>query len=378
MAKRHICYVSGTRADFGLMRSTLARIQASPDMALSVVATGMHLDPLYGHTVDEIAKAGFELAATVEVPPDPPSGATMARHIGIITTGLVDVFERIRPDLVLLLGDRGEMLAAAIAAIHLNLPIVHIAGGDRSGTVDEPVRHAISKLAHFHLTSTEASRERLVRMGEHPDRVLILGTPSLDDIVDADVASREAVARELGLAPDRPFALMVFHPVLQDAENAGRESAAILAALEQAKLQTVALMPNSDAGSEAIRQALEDASARDGFVLRTHLPRETYLSVLAHADLMIGNSSSGIVEAASFGTPVVNVGPRQQLRERNANVSDVGCDAAEIGTAIERALAHGRLAPGNVYGDGRSGERICRFLETVELGPEILRKVNAY
>jgi GDP/UDP-N,N'-diacetylbacillosamine 2-epimerase (hydrolysing) len=378
MARRHICYVSGTRADFGLMRSTLARIHHAPALALSVVATGMHLDPLYGHTVDEIEQAGFALAATIEVPTGPPSGATMARHIGIITAGLVDAFEKIRPDAVLLLGDRGEMLAAAIAAIHLNLPIVHIAGGDRSGTVDEPVRHAISKLAHFHLTSTEASRERLVRMGEHPDRVLALGTPSLDDIVGAPVASREEVARELGLRPDRPFALMVFHPVLQDAENAGRESAAILAALDRAGLQTVALMPNSDAGSEAIRQALEEASTREGFVLKTHLPREAYLSVLANADLMIGNSSSGIVEAASFGTQVVNVGPRQALRERNANITDVGCDAVDIGAAIEQSLASGRLPAGNIYGDGRSGERIRRFLEEVELGPEVLRKVNAY
>ena len=378
MSRRHICYVTGTRADFGLMRSTLLRVHATPNLSLSLVATGMHLDPGFGHTVDEVEAAGPPVVAKIPLPEGPSSGATMARHIGIMTTGFVDSFIAADPDIVLLLGDRGEMLAAAIAAIHLNIHIAHIAGGDRSGTIDEPIRHAISKLSHFHLTSTEQSRDRLIRMGENPDHIHVVGTPSLDDILDTRVAPREEVLRPFGLDPDRPFALVVFHPVVQDALDAGRQCQEILVALEGADLQAIALMPNSDAGSDAIQGVLNVASGRAGFSVQTHLPRPAFLQVLAHADVMVGNSSSGIVEAASFGTPVVNVGPRQSSRERNANVVDVPCLASDILAGLQRGLGAGRASAPNVYGDGRSGERICRFLESVDLDPAVLKKLNAY
>jgi GDP/UDP-N,N'-diacetylbacillosamine 2-epimerase (hydrolysing) len=371
---RRICYVSGTRADFGLMRSTLQRIHDSDRLSLSVVAAGMHLDPRFGHTVDEIVAAGFPLAARIPVPSGPATGAAMARHIGIMTTAMVGAFLEARPDLVLLLGDRGEMLAGAIAALHLNIPIVHVGGGERTGTVDEPVRHAVSKLSHFHLTSTDRARERVIRMGEQPDRVVAVGAPGLDDIADMPIPTLEDVLRAFGLDPALPFALLLYHPVLQDAEEAGREVSDIMAALGRTDLQLVALMPNSDAGSDAIRAALEDNAERRAFALRTHLPRPEFLAAMAHADLMIGNSSAGIVEAAAYGTPVVNIGPRQTLRERNANVIDVPCDVEAILEGIHGGLSRGRVMDLNIYGDGRSGARIRDFLESVELGPEVLSK----
>lgn len=376
---RRICYISGTRADFGLMRSTLTAIAADPGMELTVLATGMHLDLAYGHTVDEIEAAGLRLLASVPVSGGEPSGATMARDIGLMIGGFVEALESERPDLVLLLGDRGEMLAGAIAASHLNIPVVHIAGGDRSGTIDEPVRHAVSKLSHIHLVSTGESRERLVRMGERADRVYVLGTPSLDDLLAIPVPDAAATRAKLGLDRDQPYLLLIFHPVLQDAERAGADCATILEGLRSCPHHVVALAPNSDAGSRAVLATLQGAAVADPrFILKTHLPRQLYIAALAHCDALIGNSSSGIVEAASFGVPVLNIGPRQMFRERNANVLDAGFDANDIASAVERSLSIGRYPIANVYGDGRSGRRIVELLRTVELTPDLLRKVNSY
>jgi GDP/UDP-N,N'-diacetylbacillosamine 2-epimerase (hydrolysing) len=375
---RQICYVSGTRADFGLMRSTLAAIHAAEGLRLSLIVTGMHLSPLYGETVAEIEGAGFEVAARVPVPLDEATGGTMARNIGRMVLAFTDALERIRPDLVLLLGDRGEMLAGAIAAIHLNIPIAHVHGGERSGTVDEPVRHAISKLAHLHFTATAEARDRLVRMGEREDRVFATGAPGLDGLPEAPPVDRDALLSPHGLDPSRPFALLVLHPVHQEAEQAGAQAGETLAALDEAGIQVLALVPNADAGSAEVRSLLEAARPGAGFALVTHLPRDAFLAAMAHAAIMVGNSSAGIIEAASFGTPVVNVGRRQHLRERNANVLDVPAERAAIGQGLAEQLRKGRFPRENLYGDGRAGARIVRLLQEIPLDRELLNKVNSY
>jgi GDP/UDP-N,N'-diacetylbacillosamine 2-epimerase (hydrolysing) len=376
---RHIVYISGTRADFGLMRSTLLLLDSAPDVRLSVIATGMHLDPSYGETVQEIIAAGLDVVACVAVSGGLPSGATMARDIGLMIGGFVDVLETLSADLVLLLGDRGEMLAGAIAAAHLKIPLAHEAGGDRSGTIDEPVRHAISKLANIHLVSTPQSGERLVRMGEYRDRIFVLGTPSLDDLLGRLMPNRDAVEDALGLETKTDYLLMIFHPVLHDAALAGDQCYAILAALLATGKPIVALAPNSDAGSAAVRAVLEkEALANAQLHLKTHLPRDLYIPVLAYAAALVGNSSSGIVEAASFGVPVVNVGPRQSLRERNANIIDTGFARNEIADALAQSLAIGRYPVANIYGDGKSGPRIADLLRTIDLNTELLHKANSY
>lgn len=375
---RRVCYISGTRADFGLMRSTLRSIRDHAALDLSVIATGMHLSPAYGNTVEEIAAAGLRIAASVPVPLEPATGATMARNIGTMLGAFTDVLERERPDVVLLLGDRGEMLAGALAGIHLNLPVAHIHGGERSGTVDEPVRHAVSKLSHLHFTATDAARERLIRMGENADHIHVTGAPGLDGLTAADLPGRDEVARLHGLDPARPFALMVYHPVLQEAATSADDARALLAALTDARLQILALMPNADAGSDGVRAALSEAKGRPGLTVRTHLARPAFIAAMARADLMVGNSSAGIIEAASFGTPVLNVGPRQNLRERNANVVDVPSAADALADGVARLLAHGRFPLQNIYGDGRAGERITRLLATAPLDAALLMKVNGY
>ncbi|KQW83009.1 UDP-N-acetylglucosamine 2-epimerase [Brevundimonas sp. Root1279] len=375
---RRICYISGTRADFGLMRSTLQILRDHLELELAVIVTGMHLSPYYGNTVEEIEAAGLRIAGRVPVPLDPATGATMARNIGTMIAAFTDILESERPDAVLLLGDRGEMLAGALAAIHLNIPVAHIHGGERSGTVDEPVRHAISKLSHLHFAATEEAAERLVRMGESPANIHVTGAPGLDGLTDDDLPPRDEVIRLHGLDPARPFALMVYHPVLQEAETAADDARRILDALLAAGLQVLALLPNADAGSEGVRAVLTEAKGAPGLTVRTHLARPAFVAAMAHADLMVGNSSAGIIEAASFGTPVLNVGPRQNLRERNANVLDVAADEGALAEGVAALLARGRSEPANVYGDGRAGERIARLLAGAPLDASLLMKVNGY
>ena len=378
MTKRRILYVTGTRADFGLMARTLKAIDTDEGLALSILVTGMHLSPAYGSTVNEIRAAGFRIAAEVPVDLGVNTGAAMARNLGTMLIGFTDVIERERPDIVLLLGDRGEMLAAAIAATHEDTAIVHIHGGERSGTVDEPIRHAISKLAHFHFTSTEDARQRLVRMGERDDRVWAVGAPGLDGLREDAAVPRAELFASLRLDPSRPVALLVHHPVVQDAGSMARETEEILAGLFAAGCQVVAMMPNSDAGGEHVRAVLQAAASHPDLRLVTHFPRRDFISWMAAADLMIGNSSAGIIEAGSFGTPVVNIGSRQNLRERNRNVTDVAQAGEGLSEIIRGVVTRGRLEPRNVYCDGASAPRIAALLTSIPLDPQALRKFNAY
>ncbi len=376
--RRRICYLTGTRADFGLMASTLQAISDNAALELDLLVTGMHLSADHGHTVDEIEAAGLRIRRRLPVVLRPSSGVTMARGIGHMLVGIVDALGEDPPDLLLLLGDRGEMLAGAIAALHLNLPIVHIHGGERSGTVDEPVRHAISKLAHYHCVATAQSRERLIRMGERADAVFVTGAPGLDGLAALARESRQELCQALALDPHRPVALMVFHPVLQEAGDAARAATTILDALHAHACQVVALMPNADAGSDAIRQVLQSAAADADVRVVTHLGRPRFAAWMAACDCMIGNSSAGIIEAATFGTPVLNLGSRQNLRERNANVVDLPLLAEPIRRAIGVALATARHTCVNVYGDGAAGERIVALLGNLPLDGGLLAKTNSY
>jgi GDP/UDP-N,N'-diacetylbacillosamine 2-epimerase (hydrolysing) len=375
---RKVCYVTGTRADFGLMRSTLTALRDSEAIELSIVVTGMHLSDKYGRTVDDIKAADLPINATVELDFESATGAEMARNLGTMVAGFVDAFLTLAPDLVLVLGDRGEMLAAALSAVHLNIPVAHIHGGERSGTIDESIRHAISKLSHFHFVSTAESRDRLVRMGEQAASVYLTGAPGLDGIDALALRSREELLRNAGLDHTRPVALMVYHPVVQEAATGAAGASEIINILLARGIQLVALKPNSDAGSEQIRAVLEARTAHSDVLIATHFPRERFVSWMAAADLMIGNSSAGIIEAASFGTPVINIGSRQNLRERNANVIDVTVDLVDIERAIELALEHGRYDRRNVYGDGCTVDRIVQLIESLSLDPSVMMKSNAY
>lgn len=375
---RKVIYVSGTRADFGLMASTLKLAARDPELDVSVCVTGMHLDRAYGDTVKEVESSGIRISARIPVSIGETTGASMARAVGRELLGMVDLFEREAPDIVMLLGDRGEMLAGAIAALHLNIHVAHIHGGELSGTIDEPVRHAISKLSHFHFTSTEGSRERLIRMGEEPGNIYVTGAPGLDGQKELVTLNREELCKGAGMDSERPVAILVLHPVVQEADLAGVQLRAVMDALLKNSVQVMALRPNADAGGQEISAALDSYSGKNGVTLRTHIGRPEFVSWLAASDIMIGNSSSGIIEAATFGTPVINTGSRQNRRERNLNVVDTALDKDAIASAIKSVLSRGRFKEENIYGDGHSGERIVELLKTVSIDGSVLEKCNAY
>lgn len=377
-APRRLIYLSGTRADFGLMNSTLQRIAATPGLSLQIAVTGMHLSEAHGNTVEEIRTAGLPICAEIALDMSARSGHSMALGVADCLRGMTELLAREQPTFLLLLGDRGEMLAGAIAALHLGVPCVHIHGGERSGTIDEPVRHAISKLSSYHFVATPGSRDRLLRMGEDQDRVFVTGGPGLDGLTQLGAMARDDCLRALGLSSGGPFVLTLFHPVVQQAGEARAQTLALLHALERVGLPVVWLEPNADAGSAEIIAALDRATLPPGSLRLRHVPRPLFAAAMRHCEVFAGNSSAGIIEAATFGTPVVNIGDRQHLRERNPNVADVPAQAEAIEAGLQAALRHARWPCDNLWGDGRAGERIAGLLATLPAGPKLLEKVNSY
>lgn len=376
---RRIVYISGTRADFGLMTRSLQKMSVDPRLQVSVLVTGMHLNDEYGATWRDIEDAGIAIAARVPIDVTTRSRASMSVSVGQAITGLTTVLDHLRPDAVLLLGDRGEMLAGAISCLHLGVPFFHIHGGERSGTVDEPMRHAISKMATWHLVTTPQCKRRLIRMGERTDSIAVVGAPGLDGLVDSAAHVPDDLLRGCGMTVGAPYILALFHPVVQQAESSEVQTKNLAEAMQRTGIQVLWLAPNSDAGSVAILELAKSAMRvehQGSFVV--HLTRPQFATAMKHCAVMVGNSSAGIIEAASFGTPVVNVGERQHLRERNRNVIDCGNTLSEISDALGRALAYGRFTAENVYGDGQSARRIVRAVAETQMDVQRLNKVNTY
>ena len=374
---RRIVYVSGTRAEFGLMEGVLHLLHQREDVELKIIPTGMHLSGIYGNTIGDIRDSGLNIAVTIPVLSDEGTGAATAVALGRLLIELVPALQRLDPDAVLITGDRGEMLATALAAAHLNTHIFHVHGGERSGTLDESIRHAISKISHYHLVATEESKNRLTRMGERSDRTWVTGAPGIDDLYSATIIERSGLFRRVGFDPERATVLLLYHPVLMSCEEAGLEFSEILEGVMQQSCQVLCLMPNSDGGSNLIRKEIQGIDS-SSVIVRTHMPRLEYLSWMMNVDAIVGNSSSGIIEAASFGTPVINVGPRQNLRERNRNVVDIGVDSAQVSHAISNAKKHGKFERLNIYGDGLASHRIVKLVAETQLLKDDLYKANTY
>lgn len=380
---RRIAYVTGTRADYGLFSEPLRRVREQPALELGLIVTGMHLEPGFGETVKEIEADGMPIVARVRnlLPGD--SGADQARSIGNAVLGITDALEDFGPEIVIVLGDRGEMLAGAIAAIHLNLAVAHVHGGEVSGTVDELVRHAITKLSHVHFAATKEVAKRIERMGERPQNIHVVGASGLDYLSHFDPIPDAELEAELGIDPSKPFVIFTQHPVTAQIDHAAQQMEASLTALESASIPVVATYPNSDAGGRAMIEVLESWRDRPWLHVVPSLGHRRFASLLKKTASMVGNSSSGIIEAPFFGVPVVNIGTRQSGRLRAENVIDTASDVAAIKTAIDCALhdeAFKARARGtqNPYGDGRAGERIVEVLAKMEIGPELTMKQIAY
>jgi UDP-hydrolysing UDP-N-acetyl-D-glucosamine 2-epimerase len=371
-ARRRIAVVTTSRADYSHLYWPLRELDSNPAIDLGVFVLGPHLSPQFGNTVAEIERDEFPIKARIECLLSSDTDTGMAKTIGIAIQSLADALTAWRPDLLLLIADRYEMLAPASVAVALRIPIAHIEGGEVSqGAIDDQVRNAITKLAHIHFTSMETARRRVIAMGEEPWRVHYAGAPSLDHLRRSKLLNRGEVETRLGLKLTRPSILAAWHPVtiLRDT-NA--EADALFQALTKTRGQLIFVYPNSDAGSYAlIDRTRALMKTRADTHLYVNLDAVTYWSLLRQVDVMIGNSSSGIMEAGSFALPVVNVGMRQQGRERGENVVDVAAESGAIYRVLKRTLnpAFRRKLRGmtNPYGNGTAAKRIVRVLASVRL-----------
>ena len=370
--RRRIAVVTTSRADYSHLYWPLIELQRHPDVELGVVVLGAHLSPEFGRTLGEIEKDGFPIVARIECLISSDTDVGMAKTIGLATLSLADALSAWRPDLMLLIADRYEMLAPASVALALRIPIAHIEGGEVSqGAIDDAVRNALTKLAHIHFTSTPTARARVISMGEEPWRVHHAGAPSLDHLQRGQLLSKPVIEARLDFHLEQSTLLVAYHPVTIHRETT-LEADALFTALSRVRGQILFVYPNSDAGSrELIERTHAFAAQRPETKVFVNLDAITYWSLLAQVDVLIGNSSSGIMEAASFGLPVVNVGMRQQGRERAENVIDVEAEADAILAAIEKASSSSfrekLQAMVNPYGDGHAAERIVEVLSTVPL-----------
>jgi GDP/UDP-N,N'-diacetylbacillosamine 2-epimerase (hydrolysing) len=378
--ERAIAVVTVSRSDWGHLRPVLEAIRSAPGLVPQLYVAGMHLEPDFGHTIREIEAEGWPIAARVPMAETDDAPAGIARSTGTGIEGFARAYADTRPDLVVVLGDRFEMLAAAVAALPFALPVAHIHGGEETeGAMDNQIRHAITKLAHLHFASADLHARRIAQMGEEAWRIHTVGAPGLDRLSAVAYRTREALAESLGLDPKASWVLVTFHPVTLEHRDTAAHMTELLAALEKADAQIVMTYPNADTAGRAIIERMEEFAARHPRVrLARSLGDEVYLSLLRHADAMVGNSSSGLIEAPSFGLPVVNVGSRQRGRLRGPNVIDVGYGREEILRGLERALEPGFRAGlrglANPYGDGRAAGRIVEALRTVRLDARLVQK----
>jgi UDP-hydrolysing UDP-N-acetyl-D-glucosamine 2-epimerase len=361
------------RANYGRLKPVMQAIRERPALHLQVLAAGTMVLERFDQPVRVVRADGFPVDGEVYIELEGSTPATMAKSVGFGVVEFASEFQRLKPDVVLVIGDRYEALSAALAAAYMNIPILHVQGGEVSGSIDESARHAITKLAHFHYPSTTRSREYLIRMGERPDTVLGVGCPSSDiaRMLDRRIEAATLNARGHGatIDPQKPFLLVVFHPTTTEYGGERAQMSALLEAIDTVRLPTLLLWPNIDAGSDHISKAIRDFRIqRDAQWLRTitNLTPEDYLKVLGNAACAIGNSSSFVRDAGYFGTPIVLVGNRQHHREHDVHVKRVAPDAQAIASTLRDQLRKGRYPASTLYGDGFVAPRIAEQLEKLQ------------
>lgn len=370
--QRTVCVVLVDRANYGRLKPVMAAIQKHPELRLQVICAGTMVLERFDQPVEVVLADGFPADGRIHTELEGSTPATMAKSLGFGVIEFASEFQRLTPDLVLIIGDRYEALAATLAAAYMNLCIVHVQGGEVSGSIDESARHAISKLAHYHFPSTQRSRDYLVRMGERPETILGVGCPSSDLARELDRTLSPEIINGRGsgcvIDVESPFLLVVFHPTTTEYGGERQQMEALLTALHRVRVQTVLLWPNIDAGADYISKAIRVfRNEVDNRWLRTltNLTPEDYLRVLANAACAVGNSSSFVRDAGYFGTPVVLVGNRQRFREMDRHVTPVAPEVDAIEAAVGSQLDHGRYPPSTLYGDGQVSERIASALPQV-------------
>jgi len=377
--QRKVAVVTTSRADYSHLRWVLHDLREDPRFDLQLIVSGAHLADEFGRAADEVLADGHTIAESIECLVSSDSDVGMAKTIGLATLGFADALARLRPDLLLLIADRYEMLAPASVALALRIPIAHIEGGDISeGAIDDAVRNALTKMSHLHFTPTAAAAKRVAAMGEEPWRIHHAGAPSLDHLTRSELPGRESLEQALGLSIAADALLIAYHPVTL-ARDTLRETDALFAALESLPQQLLFCFPNADAGSRELVERTKSfvATRADSRVFVNLNPRE-YWALLSAVGAIVGNSSSGIMESPSLALPTVNVGMRQQGRERARNVIDAEPESSAIGAALKQALStsfrDSLVGMHNPYGDGSASARIVGQLAECPLGEALLLK----
>lgn len=373
--KRKVCVVVFSRANYGRIKSVLRAVKAHKDLELQLIVGASALLHRFGNVIDVLRNDGFEPNATVYSIIEGENPTTMAKSTGMGILELATQFENLQPDVVLTVADRFETMATAIAASYMNIPLAHTQGGEITGSIDESVRHAITKLAHIHFPATKLSAERVIKMGEEPERVHLTGCPAIDAINDLDLTIPDDMfARYKGVGADidhrGKYLVVLQHPVTTEYGHGFKQINETLGAISKLKMPTVWLWPNVDAGSDDISKGLRmfrEKEQADYIHFYKNFSVEDYARLIANCQCLIGNSSSGIREGAFLGVPVVNIGTRQGGRERSENVMDADYNSEDILSKVKIQLGHGKYKPNPLFGDGHAGKKIADHLASMPL-----------
>ena len=381
--KSKIAVTTGSRAEYGILRPVLEEISKNKKLDLYLIVTGTHLSKKHGFTINEIKKDGFKIFAKIGMLPKGNSNYHMAIILGEGVVSFSKLFNKLKPDINLILGDRDEMLASAIAAYHMNIPNAHIHGGDKTqGGIDEYTRHAITKISNIHFAATKKSYNRIIKMGENLSYVFLTGSPSVDEIIANHITRKNHLEKKYKLKLNGNEILLVYHPVTTDAKSSGKQITNILKAITDLKITTIAIAPNSDAGNKEIFENLIYCTKKYPFFnMYKTIPRSDYLGFLKNCGVLVGNSSSGLIEANYFDLPVVNIGIRQKGREHGKMVINVlDGKTKNIYLAIKKSLKRNRSykKKERIYGTGNSAKKIIKILEKIKLDKKLIQKQINY
>ena len=380
--KKKITITTGTRSEYGILRTLLNEISKSDQLELYLLVAGMHLSKKHGNTINEIKKDGFSIYEKINMIPKGNSPYHMSYSLGKGIMEFSKVFNKIHPDLNIILGDRDESLASALAASHMNIPNIHIHGGDISQGIDEYSRHAITKLSNIHFVATKKSKQRVIKMGENPKMVFLSGSPSIDEITQSKISQKKELEKLYNVDFSDPLFLLLQHSITSEYTKSKKQIQQTLKAIIKLKKQTIAIFPNSDAGNNDIIEQLQKYSKKYDFInIYPSLPRRHYLGLMKYCTALVGNSSSGIIEGDYFGTFVINIGIRQLRREHGRNVMNVNSFSEPlISKALKKALkmSNKKTKIASIYGDGNTSKIIVKFLEKLSISDDLIKKQLTY
>ena len=380
---RKVCVVTGTRAEYGLLKPVMEAIKKTKNLKLILIVAGMHLSKEFGYTKKEIIKDGFKIDSEVRMNPQKDTPFSMSISVGKGIVKFSESFKSVKPDIVLVLGDRIEVLAATIASSYMNIPVAHIHGGDVSKGLYDSTRHAITKFSHVHFPATKKSAERILKMGEDKWRVFVVGAPCLDTILKIKLLKRKEAENKFNLDLSKTIILMLQHSVTTEPEKAGKQAIETLEAIKKFGEQAIIIYPNSDAGGRKMIKQIKKYEKLPFLKVYKNVSYEDYLTLLKYASILVGNSSSGIIESPAFKISVVNIGTRQDGRERSTNVIDVGHERNEIIAAIKKAIHDKKFIERvkkckNPYGRGNASKKIVKILNGIKIDKKLLQKKITY